>query len=136
MDWARGRGGSRCELPGPPPPALGVIPTLVIASSAGICDDGDHHDHKGVVFYGSEPVAWCCLTDGEIFDFKTWAATAFPSMQIVTVVSRTIINCPPLRGSGPDAEAAVRETMRNQLRAAATHWFVPATPTEATQLVA
>lgn len=135
MQWVKGNKGSECEVGGPLPPAIGVMPTLVIARSSGVCHDGDaEHPHKGIVFYDAEPVAWCCLADGDIGELKTWAVGAFPSLQIVTVADPSIIiNCPPPHPSarGP----AVRDLMRNELRALAPLWFVPAKPTDATTLV-
>jgi hypothetical protein len=129
---------SDCEQAGPLPAANGVIPTLVIATSSGRCIiDGSERDNKGIVFYDTEPVAWCCLADAEIVDFKTWAATSFPSVQIVTVVDPlTVINCPPTRPIAAAAGASIREQIRTELRQCGARWFVTATPTEVTQLVA
>ena len=139
LQWAEGAaGGSDCEQAGPLPVATGVIPTLVIATASGRClIDGSARDHKGIVFYDSEPVAWCCLSDAEIVDFKTWAATRFPSVQIVTVVDPlTVINCPPTRPLAAAASGSVREEIRTELRNCGACWFVAATPTGVTQLVA
>ena len=136
MQLSTGGGGPGCVQSGPIPIATGVIPTLVIASSTERCRDDDR-EHKGIVFYDSEPVAWVCLSDAEVVEFKTWGARTFPSVQIVTVTSPLPkINCPPPSIASPRQHAAIVEAIRDELRSLAPHWFVPATPTVAAKLVA
>jgi hypothetical protein len=137
-DAGRGGGGSDCEQAGPLPAAVGVIPTLVIATTGDICYGNDRNrEYKGVVFYNSEPVAWWCLAADELVGFRTWAATAFPSVQIVTVSDpATVIACPPSPSAQEVPNAALIEQTRQILRARAPQWFVPAIPTGVTQLVA
>jgi hypothetical protein len=80
-------------------------------------------------------VAWCCLAEDEIVEFKTWALTTFPSVQIVTVADPSvIIECPPPPVQGD--VTALLEDIRETLRARAPQWFVPATPTGVMKLVA
>ena len=129
----RGGGGSDCEQTEPLPAAIGVIPTLVIAKTGVLCSGDDRaREYKGVVFYDAEPMAWWCLADDEIAAFRTWAAMAFPSVQIVAVDDPTTdILCSPTPNN-----VAAREDARTILRRCAQHWFVPATPTGVTRLVA
>jgi len=129
-------GGPRCLVSLTPSAAPeGVIPTLVIAQSAATCHD-DHREHRGVVFYDSEPVAWCCLSDAEVLEFKTWGARRFPSVQIVTVSHPAPqINCPPSVPSVvQDTES--RDRMVAELRSLAPRWFVPAKLIASAKLVA
>jgi len=129
-------GGPRCLVSLTPSPAPeGVIPTLVIARSAATCHD-DHREHRGVVFYDAEPVAWCCLSDDEVLEFKTWGARRFPAVQIVTVASPAPqINCPPSVPSLTQ-DLELRDRMVAELRSLAPRWFVPATPVASAKLVA
>jgi hypothetical protein len=133
----RGGGGSDCEQTEPLPAAIGVIPTLVVAKTGVLCNSDDRtREYKGVVFYDGEPMAWWCLADDEIAAFRTWAAMAFPSVQIVAVDDpATDILCSPTPNVAGQATAA-REDARKILRRCAQHWFVPATPTGVTRLVA
>jgi hypothetical protein len=131
--WAIGQG-SDCAVAGPLPASNGVIPTAVVAQVTLSCDDVTRL-YKGVVFYGYEPVAWCCLGRDDVDAFKQWAATAFPAVQIVTViVPDVIINCPP-----PNPKLTLsqqRDEMRSALSRLAPSWFVPATAVAPVQQVA
>jgi hypothetical protein len=136
---------SLCERLGSAPPPSGVIPTVVVASMSGICQD-QPSEHKGVVFYGSDPVAWYCLSDAEAVAFKIWAISEFPSVQIVTAKASPLsINCPPpkLSATNLPQETVVRARLEEALgeieqalRDLAPQWFVPATPIEAAKRVA
>ena len=136
IQLSTGGGGPGCVQLGPIPATNGVIPTLVIACFTERCQD-DARAHKGIVFYDAEPIAWCCLSDDEVAEFKAWGGRMFPSMQIVTVSSPLPkINCPPPSIASPRQQAAITEAIRDELRSLAPHWFVPATPTVAAKLVA
>jgi hypothetical protein len=112
-----------------------VIPTLVIALGSATCHDGDR-PHRGIVFFDAEPAAWCCLSDAEIVDFKTWGAREFPSVQIVTVSSPVPqVNCPPTVPTFLE-DAKHREDMLDELRRLAPQWFVPAKQISPQRLVA
>lgn len=120
-------GGPGCVQSGPVPAPSGVIPTLVIVSSSGACRD-KAHEHTGIVFHDSEPVAWSCLSDEGVAEFKAWVTTTVPSVQIVTVTSPLPkINCPPPSIATPLQHAAIIKAIRNELRSLAPHWFAPAT---------
>jgi hypothetical protein len=139
--WAQG-GGSDCVVAASKRPSNGVIPTLVIAPAAISCRL-DAREYKGIVFYGHEPVAWCCLSSAEVPEFKAWATEQFSSLQIVTVAEPAPhLNCPPPAVPATDLpqqltkQQEMREEMRNELRKLAPRWFVPAVPTDAMKQVA
>lgn len=118
--WAAGLGGSDCALSGPLPSPNGTIPTLVIAQASISCDT-DLRNYKGVVFYGLEPVAWCCLTSEEIASFKLWGKTKFPKARLVVVTDPVgPINCPP---PNPQAGLTAREQLRSALKDLAPTWL-------------
>lgn len=118
--WAAGSGASDCVVAGPLPSPNGAAPTLVIAQASISCD-GDSRNFKGVVFYGLEPIAWCCLTREEIASFKAWGKATFPAARVVTVPDPVgPINCPP---PNPEAVLTPREQIRNALRSLAPAWL-------------
>jgi hypothetical protein len=136
--WASGTTGSECIQAGPMPATNGVIPTLVIAETTISCEL-DARKYKGVVFYGYDPVAWCCLARDEIDAFKKWGATVFPTVQIVTLTDPDpSINCPPPNPQSKESPspAELRDELRKALQVMAKRWFVEATPTDVTKLVA
>jgi hypothetical protein len=99
------------------------IPTVVVVSSSKTCEDGEH---KGIVFFDSEPAAWYCLADDEVDKFKTWAASTFPSARIVTATEPTLtVSCPPPPAEATDSDQ-MREAICNELRDLAPQWFVQA----------
>ncbi|HET7505648.1 MAG TPA: hypothetical protein VFK02_31730 [Kofleriaceae bacterium] len=124
------------------PATNGVIPTIVIAHPAVSCKH-EARAYKGIVYYGYEPVAWCCLNASEVKKFKAWAIEAFPSVQIVTVNSPAPrISCPPPVPHATDLPALprpheeAREKLRRELRDVAPEWFVAPTATPAAKNVA
>ncbi len=93
--------------------ADGVTPTVVIVRGAGTCRDAQH-GNLGVVFYGSEPVMWTCLSDGELPRFQAWGQDSFgvQVLEVTKVIAN--VNCPPpLAPSAQrnDATAAMRVTL-------------------------
>lgn len=123
--WAAGEDVSDCALGGPLPSANGAVPTLVIAQASISCDN-ETRNYKGVVFYGHDPVAWCCLLSEEISSFTDWGNTKFPGAKIVTIPNPVpSINCPP---PNPKAVLTPREQMRNALRVLAPTWLVKLVP--------
>ena len=92
---------------------VGVTATVVIVRGAGTCRD-DQHGNLGVVFYGSEPVMWTCLSDGELSRFQAWGQDSFggPVLDVTRAIAN--VNCPP--PTAPlqvrlDATAAMRATL-------------------------
>jgi len=129
-------GGPGCVQSGPIPVTSGGTATLVIASASGACRDKEH-EHTGIVFHDSEPVAWSCMSDEAVAEFTTWVTTTIPAVQVVTVSSPLPkINCPPPSIASPLQHAAIIEAIRSELRSLAPHWFTPASATEAAKQVA
>jgi hypothetical protein len=90
-----------------------TVKTAVVVHGAGTCGDGDH-PHLGVVLYDGDPVAWSCLSDDEIGDFKAWCDASIDGAEHVDVMQSlgVIINCPP-----PFADPAVRGAAVAQMHA-------------------
>lgn len=123
--WASGGDVSDCAVGGPLPAINGAVPTLVIAQASISCDN-QTRNYKGVVFYGLEPVAWCCLLNEEIASFQAWGSAMFPGAQVVTVPNPVpSINCPP---PNPKAVLTPREQIRTALKALAPSWLAQPAP--------
>lgn len=121
--WASGGDVSDCALGGPLPPIDGAVPTLMIVQASIRCEDKASaeasRNYKGAVFYGLEPVAWCCLLGEEIPSFRAWGSTMFPGAPVVTVPGPVpSINCPP-----PNPKLTAREQIRSALRDLARTWL-------------
>jgi hypothetical protein len=117
--WAAGNGVSDCVVAGPLPAINGAVPTLLIAQASKSCDS-DGRNFKGAVFYGLEPVAWCCLRSDELESFKAWGGAKFPAARVVIVPDpQGSINCPP---PNPQFGVAPREQIRGALKDLAKTW--------------
>jgi hypothetical protein len=120
--WASDPGPGGCAQLDPLPLADGIVPTLVVVRASGNCKDAVRKN-TGVVFFGTEPVAWNCLSDDELSAFKAWGTAAFSSVHILTVTSPApAINCPPPKLTASEL-AAVRDAIRDDLRRLAPLWF-------------
>ena len=101
--------------------AVGVTPTVVIVRGAGTCRD-DAHGNLGVVFYGSEPVMWTCLSDGELGRFRTWSQDSFGVQAREVTRAIANVNCPPpMAPSQQVSEATV--AMRTTLTELGREWL-------------
>jgi hypothetical protein len=127
--WASGGDVSDCAMGGPLPPTDGAEPTLMIVQASLSCEDKvgaveASRNYKGAVFYGLEPVAWCCLLGEEIPSFRAWGSAMFPGAQVVTVPNPVpSINCPP-----PNPKLTAREQIRNALKELAKTWLAQPAP--------
>jgi hypothetical protein len=116
---------SLCEhlgsLPAPGGATVSIfVATIAAGATDGSCEVGG--DHKGVVFYGSEPSSWFCLSDDdEIDEFKAWAAEKFPSVPVAMVAAPNGINCPPPPQAAGSPSPVT--TMRDGLKKLAASWF-------------
>lgn len=89
-------------------PGNGVEVTAVIIRDAHRCSEAAS-EHLGVVFYGTEPRMWTCLTDTDITRFKIWSASHFAGVRLCEVTSPVpLINCPPSLDALPAAMADAR----------------------------
>lgn len=105
--------------------AAKLPPTIVIVHGAGTCRDSAHND-LGVVFCGSEPVLWTCLSDAEIPSFQAWSQGNFPGapvLDVTTVIAH--VNCPP-PGSLVDVQLQAATEMRAQLTSLGQVWLASA----------
>jgi len=94
----------------------GTTATVVIVHGAGQCRDSDHND-LGVVFSGSEPVMWCCLSAAESAKFHAWGQSNFPGARILDVTAALAnVNCPP-----PSSSAQVQRDAAAQMRTLLTN---------------
>ena len=112
--------------------AAEVTPTVVIVRGAGTCRD-DSHGNLGVVFYGTEPVMWTCLSDGELGRFRAWGQDSFGVQAREVTRAIANVNCPPPMAPSQlvsEAAAAMRMTLtelgRDWLAAAAARVPKPA----------
>jgi hypothetical protein len=93
----------------------GTTATIVVVHGAGQCRDSDHDD-LGVVFNGSEPVMWTCLSAAEIAKFHAWGRSSFPGARTLDVTTALAdVNCPP-----PSSSAQVQRDAAAQMRALLT----------------
>lgn len=106
--------------------ADGVAPTVVIVLGAGTCRDS-RHGNLGVVFYGSEPVMWMCLSDGELPRFEAWGKDSFGIAALEVKAALVNVNCPPPLTSPQQLVSAAVAEMRGQLRGLGAAWLATAT---------
>ena len=125
--YASGGDGPGCFAGELSAPAVGVTVTVVIVHGVHSCAD-PASPHMGVVFYGSSPAMWTCLSDAEIPGFQSWSTTHFAVVQFLETTSPVpSINCPPSLAD-PAATMTTMTAMRAELTRLGPSWFAQAAP--------